>query len=66
MNIRATAQGASEYNITVVIDGADAARALRSVHTEFYAEGTPLGVAVVGAGNVGKSLLQQLGDQIPR
>ena len=66
MNVRATAQGASEYNITVVIDSADSARALKSVHAEFYAKGIPLGVALVGPGLVGNTLLKQLRDQMGR
>ena len=65
VNVRATAQGASEYNITIVIDGADSARALKSVHSEFYAVGTPMAVALVGPGRVGKTLLRQLRAQIP-
>ena len=36
VNIRAIAQGASERNISVAIDSADAARALRAVHAAFW------------------------------
>jgi bifunctional aspartokinase / homoserine dehydrogenase 1 len=40
VNVRATAQGASEYNITVVIDSSDSARALKSAHAQFYSQVT--------------------------
>ena len=65
VNIRATAQGASEFNITVVIDGADSSKALRAVHTEFYSRGTPLAIGLIGPGLVGGTLLNQLKDQVP-
>jgi len=60
VNVRAMAQGASEYNITVVVDGRDSARALQSVHAQFFAHGTPLALALVGPGLVGGALLKQL------
>lgn len=66
VNVRATAQGASEYNITVVIDGRDSVRALKTVHAEFYSQGTPMGVGLVGPGLVGATLLKQLKSQIPQ
>ncbi len=36
ISVRAIAQGASERNISVVVDGKGAARALRAVHAAFY------------------------------
>ena len=36
VNVRAIAQGASERNISVVVDGRSATRALRAVHAGFY------------------------------
>jgi aspartokinase/homoserine dehydrogenase 1 len=36
INVRAIAQGASERNISVVVDGKDATRALRAAHSSFY------------------------------
>lgn len=36
VNIRAIAQGSSERNISAVVSRADAVRALRAVHAEFY------------------------------
>ena len=63
INIRAMAQGCSEYNITVLVDQADAVRALRAVHSRFYLATLPLGIALVGPGLVGGTLLAQLADQ---
>ena len=63
VNIRAMAQGCSEYNITVLVDQADAVRALRAVHSRFYLATLPLGIALVGPGLVGGTLLAQLADQ---
>ena len=36
VNVRAIAQGASERNISVVVDGKQATRALRAAHASFY------------------------------
>lgn len=65
INVRAIAQGCSEYNITAVIDGADTERALRAVHARFYLSDTPIAVAVVGPGAIGRTLLAQIADQQP-
>ena len=65
INVRAIAQGCSEYNITAVIDGADTERALRAVHARFYLSETPIAVGVVGPGAIGKTLLAQLREQLP-
>ena len=62
INVTAIAQGASENNITVVVDGDDTTRALRAVHSRFYLSDTPLAVGIVGPGLVGKTLLAQLND----
>ncbi len=63
VNIRAIAQGSSERNISVVIDNADASRALRSVHGGFYLSPQTLSIGVVGRGIVGAALLDQLAEQ---
>ena len=65
INVRAIAQGCSEYNITTVIDGADTERALRAVHSRFYLSQTPIAVGLIGPGAIGKTLLRQLADQLP-
>eukprot|EP00252_Welwitschia_mirabilis_P006391 TRINITY_DN1726_c0_g1_i1.p1 TRINITY_DN1726_c0_g1~~TRINITY_DN1726_c0_g1_i1.p1 ORF type:complete len:926 (+),score=192.42 TRINITY_DN1726_c0_g1_i1:128-2905(+) len=63
INIRAIAQGCSEYNITVVVRREDSVRALRAVHSRFYLSKTPLAVGIVGPGLIGGTLLDQLRDQ---
>jgi bifunctional aspartokinase / homoserine dehydrogenase 1 len=63
VNIRAIAQGSSERNISVVIDDAEASRALRAVHGGFYLSPQTLSIGVVGVGIVGSALLDQLAEQ---
>jgi len=63
VNIRAIAQGSSERNISVVIDDADASRALRAVHGGFYLSPQTLSIGVIGVGIVGRALLDQLAEQ---
>jgi aspartokinase/homoserine dehydrogenase 1 len=60
VNVRAIAQGASERNISVVVSGADATRALRAVHAGFYLSPHTLSLGLVGPGAVGSALLEQL------
>lgn len=64
VNIKAIAQGSSEYNITVVIDQKDSKKALRSVHAKFYQSDLPLCVGLVGPGLVGSTFLEQIKDQV--
>ena len=66
VNIRAIAQGSSERNISVVVDGSDTQRALRAAHAAFYLSRQTLSIGVLGAGNVGATLLDQLGRQAAR
>ncbi|MEZ4241571.1 MAG: ACT domain-containing protein [Myxococcota bacterium] len=63
VSVRAIAQGSSERNISVVVDGADQQRALRAAHAGFYLSRQTLSIGVVGAGNVGRALLAQLAEQ---
>ena len=64
INVRAIAQGASERNISVVIDGQDTTRALRAVHSSFYLSAKTLSIGLIGPGAVGQVLLEQvLGQQ---
>lgn len=64
INIRAIAQGCSEYNVTVVVKQEDCVRALRAVHSRFYLTRTPIAVGIVGPGLIGGTLLDQLMDQV--
>jgi aspartokinase/homoserine dehydrogenase 1 len=66
VNVRAIAQGASERNISVAIDGRQAAKALRAVHAGFYLSPHTISLGVIGPGTVGKVLLDQLASQVER
>jgi len=66
VNVRAIAQGASERNISVVIDAPETARALRAVHSSFYLSPHTVSIGLIGAGQVGSTLIDQLASQIER
>ena len=66
VNIRAIAQGASERNISVAIADADAVRGLRAAHSAFWLSPATLSVGLIGPGNVGRALLAQFADALPR
>lgn len=66
VNIRAIAQGASERNISVVVDGKHATRALRAVHAGLYLSPHTISIGVIGPGTVGRVLLNQLASQSER
>lgn len=64
VNIRAIAQGASEKNISAVINEVDAKKALNALHEEFFEERTKqLNLFITGVGNVGTKLLDQIRTQ---
>lgn len=60
INVRAIAQGASERNISAVIDGNQTTRALRAVHSSFYLSHKTISIGLVGPGAVGRALLGQI------
>jgi aspartokinase/homoserine dehydrogenase 1 len=60
INIRAIAQGSSERNISVVIEGGQAERALRAAHAGLYLSRQTVSIGVIGCGIVGAALLDQL------
>lgn len=64
INVRAIAQGCSEYNITVVVMRDDCIRALRAVHSRFYLSRTTIAMGIIGPGLIGSTLLEQLRDQV--
>ncbi|MCC7196441.1 MAG: aspartate kinase, partial [Gemmatimonadaceae bacterium] len=66
VNVRAIAQGASERNISVVVDGRQATRALRAAHAGFYLSPHTLSIGVIGPGTVGRVLLDQLAAERER
>ncbi len=63
VNVRAIAQGASERNISVVVEGRSSMRALRAVHAGLYLSPHTLSIGVIGPGMVGRVLLDQLAAQ---
>ena len=66
INVRAIAQGASQRNISAVVDGRDAAKAVRAVHGGFYLSPHTLSIGLIGPGTVGSALLGQLQSQSER
>ncbi|HEX9365923.1 MAG TPA: bifunctional aspartate kinase/homoserine dehydrogenase I [Vicinamibacterales bacterium] len=66
VNVRAIAQGASERNISVVIDQKQTARALGSVHAGFYLSPHTVSIGLIGPGSVGSAFLDQLASQAGR
>ena len=66
ISVRAIAQGASERNISVVVDSKVAPKALRAVHAAFYLSPNTLSIGLIGPGTVGRVLLQQMATQIER
>jgi bifunctional aspartokinase / homoserine dehydrogenase 1 len=66
ISVRAIAQGASERNISVVVDGKGAAKALRAVHAAFYLSPNTMSIGLIGPGTVGRVLLAQMATQIDR
>ncbi len=69
ISIRATAQGSSERNISVVVRSEEADRAIRYIHNEFF-DRTPardINLFIAGYGTVGKALvdiIRRNGDAI--
>nr|WP_315172057.1 bifunctional aspartate kinase/homoserine dehydrogenase I [uncultured Flavobacterium sp.] len=64
VNIRAIAQGASERNISVVINERDVKKALNTLHENFFEENTKqLNLFVMGVGNVGEKFMEQIHQQ---
>ncbi|MDJ0906053.1 MAG: bifunctional aspartate kinase/homoserine dehydrogenase I [Woeseiaceae bacterium] len=66
INIRAIAQGSSERNISAVVDSDESTRALRAAHSGFYLSSKTISIGLIGAGNVGATLLQQIEKQSRR
>lgn len=64
VNIRAIAQGASQKNISAVIDSNDAKKGLNTLHEQFFEEKVKqLNLFVTGVGNVGERFLAQIHQQ---
>jgi len=66
VNVRAIAQGSSEYNISVILAKEDLFKAVNAVHDAFFSElKKRLHVFCLGTGNIGKTLMSQLHQQMP-
>jgi len=64
INVRAIAQGSSEYNISVIIEKNDLSKALNGVHDAFFSElNKTLNVFCLGTGNIGRTLFKQIQNQ---
>ena len=63
INVKAIAQGSSERNISAVIDREDETRALRAAHSGFYLSTKTISIGLIGPGNVGGILLDQMAAQ---
>jgi len=64
VNIRAIAQGASEKNISAVIAHKDVNKALNALHERFFEDQRKeLNLFIMGVGNVGSKLIEQIQQQ---
>jgi aspartokinase/homoserine dehydrogenase 1 len=64
VNIRAIAQGASERNISIMIYKKDTQKALNTLHETFFENDIKeLNLFIIGVGNVGSKLLEQIQQQ---
>ena len=65
INIRAIAQGASERNISIIIDKKNVTKAINTLHESFFeAQVKELNLFITGVGNVGSKLLEQIEKQM--
>ena len=66
VNVRAIAQGSSEYNISVILSKTDLSKAVNAVHDAFFADlKKTLHIFCLGTGNIGQTLFRQLLKQSP-
>ncbi len=64
INVRAIAQGSTERNISIVIKKDDVKKALNVLHESFFlSELKKIHLFIIGVGNVGNKLLNQLKEQ---
>ncbi|MEP0547519.1 MAG: bifunctional aspartate kinase/homoserine dehydrogenase I [Rhodothermales bacterium] len=65
VNVLAIAEGASEHNLSAVVADGDAPRAVDALHEAFPLRRLRAHVVVVGAGTIGRKLLDLLARQAP-
>lgn len=63
VNNVAIAQGSSERSISTVVEGHKAKKAVKVVHQNFFSNLHTIDVFLIGCGNVGKELLNQISRQ---
>lgn len=63
VNVEVIAQGSNECAIAVVVAHQDAKSATRACHTAFFSPGSHVDVILLGCGNVGTALLNQIREQ---
>jgi len=64
VNVMAIAQGSNERNISAVIDSCDRVKAINVLHESFFEDAKKeLNLFIVGTGNVGKKLIEQIRKQ---
>jgi len=64
VNIRAIAQGSSERNISIIINENDTKKAINTIHEAFFEKYIKtLNLFIVGIGNVGSKLIDQIRKQ---
>jgi bifunctional aspartokinase / homoserine dehydrogenase 1 len=60
INVVAIAQGSSERNVSLVVNELDAVKAVNVIHSAFYLSHRISNVFIIGAGNIGATLLDQM------
>lgn len=66
VNIKAIAQGSSERNISFVVDKSQSKLALRAAHSSLFISPNILSVGIIGSGLIGKTLLNQIKEELIR
>ena len=61
--VNAIVQGASERNLSLLIDSHQRTRALNYIHQSLFSEYKNLSLIIIGAGRVGSALIQHLNQQ---
>ncbi|CAE7275516.1 leuC [Symbiodinium microadriaticum] len=64
VSVKAIAQGSSERNISIVIDQINLRKAVNAIHESFFTdEKKVVNLFIIGLGNVGRALMQQIDHQ---
>ncbi len=60
INVVAIAQGSSERNVSLVVNEVEAVKAVNVIHSAFYLSHRVSNVFIIGTGNIGSMLLEQM------